>query len=132
MTAAGVPRLGFVATFVFAEDKKRYLEYFPDDVINIFCTGAKYTQPLGEGRRLELAAQFTDQRSTGDELLTGSSFSTNQWGVRADWSAVPATLTLGFTDTASGADLRNPWSGHPGYTSAQVQKFHRAGEAAVL
>ncbi len=28
--------------------------------------------------------------------------------------------------------MRSPWSGHPGYTSVQVQDFFRAGESATM
>ena len=104
------------------------IEYYSEDIINIFYTEAKVALPS----KLSFAGQFTDQRSTGDNLLTGSSFSTNQWGVRADLGLGAATFTVGYTDTASGADIRNPWSGHPGYTSVQVQNFFRANETAVL
>ena len=108
------------------------INYFSDDIINIFYTEAKYALPLGEGPKLKLAAQYSDQQSTGDNLLTGSSFSTNQWGVKADLDMGAAVLTLGYTDTASGADMQSPWSGYPGYTSVQVQNFNRAGEGASI
>jgi hypothetical protein len=108
------------------------VEYYSDDIINIVYTEAKYGLKLGEGMPLKLAAQYTDQRSTGDNLLTGSDFSTNQWGVKGDLGLGGATLTLGYTATASGKDMQSPWSGYPGYTSIQVQDFNRAREKAVL
>jgi hypothetical protein len=108
------------------------IEYHSEDIINIFYTEAKVALPSSGDAKLSFAAQFTDQRSTGDDLLTGSSFSTNQWGIRADLGLGAATFTLGYTDTGSGADIQNPWSGHPGYTSVQVQNFFRANENALL
>jgi hypothetical protein len=78
------------------------------------------------------SAQFTDQRSVGDDLLTGSSFKTNQVGVKSDISYGGAILTLGYTHTSRGADMQSPWSGYPGYTSVQVQDFNRAGEDAFM
>jgi len=86
------------------------------------------TQKLG----LLFAAQFTDQRSVGDDLLKGYSFSVNQVGVKTEMSYGGALLSLAFTTASSGADLQNPWSGYPGYTSVQVQDFNRAGEKALL
>ncbi|MGQ0578254.1 MAG: OprD family outer membrane porin [Betaproteobacteria bacterium] len=106
--------------------------YYSDDIINIFYTEAKYVPSLSEGTKLKLAAQFSDQQSTGDDLLTGTAFSTHQWGVKADLDLGAALLTLAYTDTADGATMRNPWSGYPGYTSVQVQDFFRAGESAVM
>lgn len=41
-------------------------------------------------------------------------------------------LTMAYTDTASGADMQNPWSGYPGYTIGQVEDFYRASESAAL
>jgi len=108
------------------------IEYYSEDIINIFYTEGKLALPASGERRLSFAAQFSDQRSTGDNLLTGSSFSTNQWGARADLGLGAAAFTVAYTATASGADMRNPWSGHPGYTSSQVENFYRADENALL
>jgi len=108
------------------------INYYSDDIINIFYTEAKTALSLANGGKVKLAAQFTDQRSTGDNLLMGQSFSTNQWGIKGEFGLSAAQLTVGFTDTASGADIQSPWSGHPGYTMAQVQNFNRAGESALI
>ncbi len=105
------------------------INYYSDDIINIFYTEAKY---FLTPKKLSLSAQFSDQQSNGDDLLTGTAFSTHQWGVKADLGLGAAFLTLAYTDTADGATMRNPWSGHPGYTSVQVQDFFRAGESAVM
>jgi len=107
-------------------------EYYSDDIINIFYAESKYALPLGETTRLSFAAQFAEQHSVGDDLLTGASFSTNQWGLKSDLALGPTLLTLAYTDTADGANMRAPWSGYPGYTSVQVKDFNRASERAVL
>jgi len=108
------------------------IDYYSADIINIFYTEARHMLSLAGARQLNLAAQFTDQRSTGDDLLTGQGFSTHQWGIKADLVLDAALLTLSYTDTADGADMRSPWGGYPGYTSVQVEDFNRAGESAVL
>jgi len=108
------------------------IDYFSEDIINIFYTEAKYTFPLSGSMKLALGAQYTNQHSTGSELLTGSRFSTHQAGVKADLLVGAATLTLGYTNTGKGADIRNPWSGAPGYTSVQVLDFNRANERALI
>lgn len=109
------------------------IDYYSPDVINIFYTEGTYGWKLGEKTSIKLGAQFSDQRSTGDDLITGDSFDVQQWGVKADFGAGPATFTLGFTDTAGGQEnMRSPWGGYPGYTSVQVQDFNRAGEQALL
>ena len=108
------------------------INYYSEDIINIFYTEAKYALSLAGGYKLKLAAQFSDQQSTGDNLLTGQAFSTHQWGLKADLGLGAALLTLAYTDTADGANMRSPWSGYPGYTSVQVEDFNRAGESAVM
>lgn len=108
------------------------IDYFSDDIINMFYTEATYFRPLNDGLDLRLAAQYSDQRSTGDELLTGAEFSTDQFGVRAEVVFGGAALTAAYTSTGSAADLRNPWSSYPGYTSAQIENFKRAGEDAWM
>jgi hypothetical protein len=131
---ATVDRGVYVAAANFARDDFSIgaIDYYSADIINIFYTEARYALPLASGRQLTLAAQFADQRSNGDDLLTGQTFSTYQWGLKADLGLGPTLLTLAYTDTADGADMRSPWGGYPGYTSVQVEDFNRAGESAVL
>jgi hypothetical protein len=106
--------------------------YYSNDIINIFYTEAKYALPLTGDYKLQLSAQYTNQRSTGDDLLKGYSFSTGQGGVKADLGVGGALLTLAYTSTANGYDIQNPWGTYPGFTSVQVQEFHQAGESAVM
>lgn len=108
------------------------IDYYSQDIINIFYTEAKYSPVKRDGMEWKLAAQFTDQRSVGDELLTGGDFSTNQWGIKSDHVLGDATFTVAYTDVANGDDMRSPWGGYPGYTSVQVQDFFRAGEQAIM
>lgn len=120
------------ALFTLGRFSMGAIDYYCDDVINIGYAEAKYTWPVTERLGLLLAAQFTDQRSVGDDLLTGSSFSVHQFGVMTEMSYAGALFTLAFTTDSSGADLQNPWSSYPGYTSVQVQDFNRAKEKAFL
>jgi hypothetical protein len=132
--SAGVDRGVYVAgaNYEHKDISIGAIDYYSDDIINIFFTEAKYTLPVTTGYELTLHAQYSDQRSTGADLLTGSSFSTHQWGLRADLSFTATTLTLAYTGTADAASMRSPWSGYPGYTSVQVEDFDRAGEDALL
>jgi hypothetical protein len=52
--------------------------------------------------------------------------------LKLDLPVENALFTAGFTHAWGNANLRNPWSGYPGYTSVQVQDFNRAGETAFL
>jgi hypothetical protein len=116
------------------------IDYYSKDIINIAYTEIKYIIPLANRMRLTLGAQYTDQRSVGDNLLTGQSFLTDQGGVKADLAMGPVLLTAARTQTAigtrssngSGTDMRNPWGGYPGYTAVQIENFYRAGENATM
>ena len=108
------------------------IDYYSDDILNIFYTEGKAvfhpTQELG----LLASAQYTDQRSVGSELLKGYGFSTNQFGIKGEMSYGGGIFTLGYTNVGKGADLQSPWGGPPGYTYVQVQEFNRGGENALL
>jgi len=108
------------------------INYYSDDIINIFYTEGSYKLKVADRLGFLFSAQFSDQRSTGNDSLKGYSFATNQVGMKSDISYAGAMLTLGYTHTSRGADMQNPWSGYPGYTSVQVQDFNRAGEDAFM
>lgn len=133
---AGAPnKTGVVlagATFSLGRFSIGAIDYYCDDVINTAYAEAKYTLPVNQKLGFSFAAQFTDQRSVGEDLLPGSSFSVNQFGVQAQMSYSGAQFTLAFTADGSGNDLQSPWGGVPGYTSVQVKDFDRANEKAFL
>jgi hypothetical protein len=108
------------------------IDYYSDDIINIFYTEAKGVFRLTKELGLLVAAQYTDQRSVGSDQLKGFGFTTHQFGIKGEMSFQRAILTLGYSIAGKGADLQNPWSSYPGYTSVQVQDFNRAGENAFL
>jgi hypothetical protein len=108
------------------------IDYYSDDIINIAYGESKVEVPLSIDWRPKLAAQFVDQGSVGDNLLQGHSFSGHQFGIKLDLPIRKALFTAAFTHAWGNANLQNPWSGYPGYTSVQVQDFNRAGESAFL
>ena len=108
------------------------INYYSQDIIDIFYTEAKYALALGRGTKLKVAAQYANQTSTGNDYLTGDEFSAHQWGLKGDLGLGPAVLTLAFTDTANGVTMQNPWGGYPGYTHVQVENFNRSNESAVI
>ena len=108
------------------------IDYYSDDIINIAYGESKVEIPLVDEWRLKLAGQYTDQGSVGDNLLQGHSFSGHQIGIKLELPVRKALFTAAFTHAWGNANLQNPWSGYPGYTSVQVQDFNRAGESAFL
>jgi hypothetical protein len=108
------------------------VDYYSDDIINIFYTEGKYDIPLGEKKKLKFSLQYSDQESTGDDLLKGNSFSADQWGGKGELEVGGALYTLAYTSASGNTNMQNPWSGYPGYTSVQVEDFNRDGEDAWL
>jgi hypothetical protein len=120
------------ALFSYGRGSIGAIDYYSDDIINIGYGEAKYVLPVSKDFGVLFAAQFTDQRSVGADLLKGFPFATNQFGVKTEMSYRNALLTLAYTKNATGADLQNPWSGYPGYTSVMIQSFKGAGENAFM
>jgi hypothetical protein len=108
------------------------VNYYSEDIINIGYGEAKYTLKVTDLLGVLFAGQFTDQRSVGANFLTGSSFHGSQFGIMTNMSYRNGILTLGYTNNGNGANMQNPWSSYPGYTSVQVKFFNRAGEEAFL
>jgi hypothetical protein len=117
--------------FTYGKFSLGAFNYYSQDVINIFYAESRYSLPITETLGALFAVQFTEQRSTGSELLQGS-FSTNQVGIKGEASYGGAVLAIGYTHANRGADLRNPWGANPSYTAVMVQPFNRAGEKAVI
>jgi hypothetical protein len=136
--AAGAPRDLNRGVFAGGLNYKRgdlslgAVDYYSEDIINIFYTEAKWGMPLSAGAVLRFALQYSNQQSVGDDLLTGSEFSAWQWGGKAEIDMGPVLLTLAATNARGDANMRSPWSGYPGYTSVQVEDFNRAGEDAWM
>ena len=122
----------FGGTFSYGKFSLGAINYYSDDIINIFYTESKYSFPITKDLGALLAFQFADQRSVGRELLNGRSFTANQVGLKGDLSYGGAVFTLGYTNSLRKEDMQAPWSGYPGYTSVQVQDFNRAEEQALI
>lgn len=129
-TERGVYALG--ANFRAGNFSIGAIDYYSNDIINIFYTEASYGIPLAEKMKLQFAMQYSDQTSTGDELLRGTDFSSDQWGAKAELSYGGALFTAAYTSAGGDTNMQNPWSGYPGYTSVQVEDFNRDGEDAFL
>lgn len=108
------------------------IDYYSDDIINIFYAETKYALPLGDGLRLQFALQYSDQRSTGDKRLRGADFSSNQRGGKAELSVGGALFTAAYASAGGDTGMQSPWGGYPGYTSVQIEDFNRDGEDAWM
>ena len=108
------------------------IDYYSNDIINIFYTEARYGFPINEDMTLRFAGQYTHQQSVGDNLLMGEDFRAYQWGLKSELAMGPGLLTAAYTSADGDTNMQGPWSGYPGYTSVQVEDFNRDGEDAWL
>jgi hypothetical protein len=106
------------------------VNYYSQDIINIAYAETRYLLEVTDCLGMLFTAQFTDQQSTGSNLLTGTNSHTSQFGLMSNIGYRNGILTLAYTIDASGADMRSPWGGYPGYTSDLDISFNRAAEQA--
>ena len=135
--AAGAPRVNRGVSLAGANFSYRgfqigAIDYYSQDIINIAYAETRYLLEVTDRLGLLFAAQFTDQLSTGSKLLTGSNFHTSQFGLMTNISYRDGILILAYTIDASGANVRNPWGGYPGYTCVLDTSFNRAAEQAFM
>ena len=136
--AAGVDQVdnGLFMLGILFEPHEKFsigaINYFVEDVINIFYSESHITHITKKGVGINLSAQFTDQSSTGDDLLTGSDFSTQVFSSRLAFSYEYTVLRFAFSTTSNDRRIISPYGGYPGYISLMEKDFNRAGEEAFL
>lgn len=108
------------------------INYYSNDIINIFYMDTSYKMVISHDNTLKLGVQYSDQRSTGSNLLIGTPFSTYLAGIKADLGLGAGLLTLAYTDTSSGANIQTPWGSSPSYNIVQVEDFSSANESSVM
>jgi hypothetical protein len=133
--AVGVDRgLGYVAlhwsrgeTFSIG-----FTNQLTPDVLNNFHAEMGWGRELASGIGIRLEGQLTDQRSVGDNLLTGSDFHTWRVGIRGtvSWQAVAFTLAYAFTDEERA--IVSPYGSDPSYLSTLQDDFEKAGDRGLL
>jgi hypothetical protein len=106
--------------------------YHVDDTIRIAYTDVDWVNRISKESYWRLAAQYTDQRSDGSNLLTGRDFRTWNGAVYGEygWQWLQLYGAAGWT--GEGAAIRNPYSFGPFYISQRVKTFSRAGEDALM
>ncbi len=128
---AGVGVLG--GTLTWGPASIGAVEYYSEDILNIFYTEGKYGVSFGGGFSAFGAAQFVAQNSTGQALLNGGNyFATNQFGAKVDLGYQTGILTVGYSTVNPSFAIQTPWSANPFYTDAQIQAFQRPGEQALM
>lgn len=75
-----------------------------------------------------LGVQFIDQRSVGDDLLTGEEFDTQSVGARFAVGFRNAILSTALTIVSDGARIRSPYGGSPSYNALMLSNFDLANQ----
>jgi hypothetical protein len=110
----------------------QFSSYYVPNVLQSNYADVAWTTPLAAEYSLRLGAQTMYQKGVGEQLLTGSSFSTWSGGLKADLTTGGATATLAYQQTGTGSDYQTPYSGWAGYTYMIVKSFNLAGQKAWL
>lgn len=90
---------------------------------------SNWSGPVMRKFSFKAGAQFTDQRSVGDELV--GDFSTHAFGLNMAGSRHGVIAKLAHTQTDKGGAILSPWGGRPSYNSMMLENFSRAGEKAT-
>lgn len=106
--------------------------YHVPNILTSTYSDASWLATLSDEYKLRLSGQYMYQSSTGDDLLTGSSFHTWSGGAKTDLIRGPATLSFAYTQTGRGATYQAPYGFWAGYTSMIVEDFDQADERAWL
>jgi len=102
--------------------------YYGQETFNTVFAKGEYTLALGSEVKLVFGAQYTDQRSVGEERVGDFNTWNFGFGTRVLWRG----LSVGAAMHATGdqANISSPWGTWPGYLSLQVTDFDRANEKA--
>jgi outer membrane porin, OprD family len=87
---------------------------------------------LACGLQFRVSANYTDQRTIGEELMPGSPFETSQVSGRVAASYHDATSLAAISENAKGADLNGPFGSFPAYTVLDQLNFNDAGETTIV
>jgi hypothetical protein len=127
-TKKGVTGMGVRYNFSDKSYAGMINQYGWDMYNTIYAESERYI-PVGDELSLRLSAQFTDQRSVGDELL--GEINAQQAGVRFSIERGSLAASGSFVWTARGSDMQHPWGGSPSYNSVMIGNFDRNGERSA-
>jgi hypothetical protein len=108
------------------------INYHTPDVLNLAYGIVDSKWDLGAEWGLRVRLQHTDQRSVGEDLITGTSFNTHVTTGQLSLSYRSAILHLAVSKTAGGESIQSPWGSRPSPLPIMILDFDRAGEDAWL
>ena len=109
-------------------DTRCHRLYCIPDTLNTDVRRADWIIPkLARGVQFRLSANYTDQRTIGEELMPGSPFETSQASGRVAASYHDATISSAISENGKGADLQRPVRQLPRLYGARPAQFQRCG-----
>jgi hypothetical protein len=106
--------------------------YSVADTIRIGYVDVDWVNRTSKDSYYRFAAQYSDQRSEGANLLLGRAFKTWNGGLYGEYGWNWLKLYGALGTTGKGEQIRNFYSYGPFYISQRVKTFSRAGEDAAL
>jgi len=99
------------------------------DTFNTFYFESERSFLLRQDLTLNLATQFTDERSVGEAQV--GHFTAQLFGLKAEVGVGESlVVSSSFTWSAAGTDIQKPWGGSPSYNSVIISDFDSAGMKA--
>jgi hypothetical protein len=106
--------------------------YQVEDTLRIAYADFDWVRRISKESYWRVAAQYSDQRSEGANLLTGSSFKGWNAGLYGEYGWTWLRLYAAASSTGTGQAMRSPYSFGPFYIGQRIKTFNRAGEDALL
>lgn len=108
------------------------MDYYVQDFVNTGFGQAEYVfQTPKELPKWMLGANIIDQRSVGNDMLTGYGFNTYQASGKVQVSHAGWTLFAAGSITGDEQKITSPYGTKPNYTDMQQVSFDNAGEKAI-
>lgn len=104
----------------------------PDTLNTAFAEIDWIFPPIGDGLQFRLSANYTDQRTIGEDLIAGAPYATSQVSARIAASYRDATVLAAISANGKDADLSGPFGSFPAYTVLDQLNFNDAGETTAV
>jgi hypothetical protein len=106
--------------------------YHVDDTIRIAYADFDWVSRIDKDSYWRVAAQYSDQRSEGANLLAGRAFKSWNGGLYGEYGWTWLRLYGAASSTGTGQAMRSPYSFGPFYIGQRIKTFNRAGEDALM
>jgi len=99
------------------------------DTFNTTYTDLMWDHQYTSGWSNHLGAQYTDQRSVGDELL--GNYDAQAWGIRGGLGYDGQSVKIAYTDYSDSGSIARPYGGTPNFNALMIEKGDKPGEQAI-